>query len=83
MAYIDDQMQHRLALAYWWMHAASNGHAAMRKITMGSKLMTADELRDDAMNTSLRHLDLYMECAEHKHKMKKENNDRMVPTGMF
>lgn len=52
--------------ALWWMHAASNGHAATREVHKGidGPLMTPDELRDDAMQTSKRHMQLYMKLAE-------------------
>jgi len=46
-----------LVQAQWWMHSASNGHAATRYITRGDgHRLTADELRDDAMNISRQHM---------------------------
>lgn len=53
--------------ALWWMHAASNGHAATRIVHKGGltdPLMTTEELRDDAMKTAQHHLHLYMHFAE-------------------
>jgi len=54
--------------ANWWMHSATNGHAATRKMYHGissdDRPFTPEELRDDAMKISKRHMDLYLELAE-------------------
>jgi len=50
-------LQHTL-FAQWHMHSASNGHCNTRKVRTGAdnRLLTSDELRDDAMVTSLSHI---------------------------
>ena len=43
--------------AAYWMHSATNGYATTRKLYHGNGILyTADELRDEAMATSLRHI---------------------------
>jgi hypothetical protein len=51
------QMKQAEMYAAYWMHSATNGHASIRKLYHGDgTLYTADELRDEAMQTSLRHI---------------------------
>lgn len=60
-----EQLKYHELQALWWMHSATNGHAATRKITTGDDHeLTPEELRDDAMKISQRHMHLYMEVAE-------------------
>lgn len=62
-----EQMKFHELQAMWWMHAASNGHAATRTIHKGGSdgpLMTAEELRDAAMVTSRQHMSIYLELME-------------------
>ena len=60
------QFQTSLAWANWWVHAASNGHAAMREVVRGDgHKMTPDELRDQAMNTAKNHIHRAQECADY------------------
>lgn len=61
-------MQQRIMLANWWMNAATNGHASTRIIFRGNHQLTVEELRDEAMECSMRHIHLYIELAEHKAK---------------
>ena len=62
----EEQMKYHEMQAYWWMPAASNGHATTRKIYRGTKgkEFTDDEKRDRAMEISQRHMKMYMELAE-------------------
>jgi hypothetical protein len=58
--------------AMWWMHAASNGHCQKRKVYHGlyGPELTADEKRDDAMETAQRHIALFEAVAEDIHRTK-------------
>jgi len=61
----DERLRFHEMQANWWMHSATNGHAATRHITRGDgHRLTEDELRDDAMRTSQRHIQMFMETAE-------------------
>ena len=48
------------------MHSASNGHCEIRKVRTGKDnyLLTPDELRDEAMQTALSHIDIVRRIAE-------------------
>lgn len=62
----EDQKKQAELYALWWMHAATNGHAATRTIHKGASdgpKMTADELRDEAMQTAMRHIQRFSELA--------------------
>ena len=51
--------------ALWWMNSATNGHCNIRHITTGNgRRLNNDELRDNAMETSQRHMELFRECNE-------------------
>ena len=75
--YLKAQMNHRLGLANWWMHAASNGHAGTRRMFKQDQQLDQEALRDDAMKTSMRHLNMYMELAEELYKLERELNDKI------
>jgi hypothetical protein len=63
----EEQLKFHELQALWWMHSATNGHAARdtRDVTRGDGTRhTPEELRDDAMKTSQRHIWLYVEVAE-------------------
>lgn len=57
-------MQHALLMAQWWMHAATNGHAARRNIWRGHHKLTEDELIADAMETAQHHMSRYRQMAD-------------------
>jgi len=62
----DQKILRHSLYAQYWMHSASNGHAATRKIRTGADnhLLTPDELRDDAMVTALSHIEIIREILE-------------------
>jgi hypothetical protein len=64
--YLHAQMKFHELQAMWWMHAASNGHAAARKVShgLGGPLFTKEELRDSAMQTAKQHIDIIHELVE-------------------
>ena len=65
--FIQDQMKFHELQAMWWINAASNGHCNARTILKGGMdgiKMTADELRDDAMQIAQKHIHLFNDCAE-------------------
>lgn len=68
MSHINERMKYHELQAMWWMHSASNGHSSTRTVHKGydGPLMTAEELRDDAMKTSQHHMNLYLELSESK-----------------
>ena len=58
------------AYAAYWMHSATNGYAATRKIYHGDgTLYTENELRDEAMQTSLRHIDRMHDLIDGLHQI--------------
>ena len=62
----EQQLKFHEMQANWWMHAASNGHCQSKLIYKGTgnKKFTKDELIDEAMKTSQKHIQLYMKVAE-------------------
>jgi hypothetical protein len=63
----DGRMKFHELQAIWWMHAASNGHAATRVIRHGGSdgaLFTPEEHRDDAMKTAQRHMHILLQFAD-------------------
>lgn len=50
--------------AQWHMHSASNGHCETRIVWQGDKKLTPDELRDDEMETAMRHIHIIDEIIE-------------------
>jgi len=64
--YLHAQMKFHELQAMWWMHAASNGHAATRKVShgLGGLPFTKEELRDNAMQIAKSHMDAVYEIGE-------------------
>ena len=52
--------------AQWHMHSASNGHCEIRKVRTGkeNRLLTPEELRDDAMQTAKSHIQIISDIIE-------------------
>ncbi len=52
--------------AQWHMHSASNGHCETRTVRTGkdNHLLTSEELRDDAMESALRHMQIIAQIIE-------------------
>jgi len=70
------QMKAAEMYANYWMHSATNGHAATRKIYDGfGSMCNADELRNDAMETSLRHIQRFNDLIETLHEIHENEND--------
>lgn len=63
------EMKQAEMYAAYWMHSATNGHAAIRKIYHGlyGQLFTPDELRDDAMQTAKNHIERFNRLIETLH----------------
>ena len=61
-----EQLKFHEMQANWWMNAATNGHALNRKLYRGvdGPEFTDEEKIKDAMETSQRHMQLFMETAE-------------------
>ena len=74
MSIVDDQMKYHELQAMWWMHSASNGHCEVRNITnLGTnEKLTPGQLRDDAMRTSQKHMELFAECMKYKQDVKEK-----------
>ena len=64
----EGQMKYHEMQAYWWMHAASNGHATTHNIYHGiqGEEFTDKEKRDRAMVISQRHMKIYRELANNQ-----------------
>jgi hypothetical protein len=62
--------------AQWHMHSASNGHCETRTVMTGAdnRLLSPEELRDDAMKTSMRHIEIINEIIECPDNKWGENN---------
>jgi len=56
----DQQIQKHSLYALWHMTSAITGHCNARTVRTGedNHLLTPDELRDDAMKTAKRHIEL-------------------------
>ena len=62
--FINGRLKFHELQALWWMNSATNGHATIRHIMTGDHKLNADELRDEAMQTSNRHIHMYMEIVD-------------------
>jgi len=62
---VEHKLQYHAMLAAWWLHAATNGHSEIRGMSHGDGTpFTPEDHRDDAMETSSRHIELFHKIAE-------------------
>lgn len=65
------QMKQAEMYAAFWMHSATNGHATIRTMYhgIGGAPYTPDELRDEAMLTSLNHIHRHADLVDALHQI--------------
>ena len=60
-----EQLKFHELMAHWWMAYATTGVCKSRNISrMNGEQLSDEEKIEDAMETSKRHIELYMEVAE-------------------
>ena len=76
-----NQMKYHQMQAYWWVNAASNGHAKRREIYrgFGNVPLTDDEKVSDAMEIAQNHMRLFASLADQNTKMIDETGDEYGP----
>ena len=64
---LKDQKKIHELYAHYWMTMASTGAATQRNISKGDgRQLTDEEKIKDALDTALRHIHIFSECAENE-----------------